>query len=59
MQASDTPWRSIHAELHGTARHWATGAGCSARASELSILKSCATPAPSPPHLRQVMPGHV
>ena len=40
-------------QLHGTARH------CRLLCQSLRALKSCATLAPSPPHSRQVMPGHV
>ena len=40
-------------QLHGTAHH------CRLLCQSLRALKSCATLAPSPPHSRQVMPGHV
>eukprot|EP00964_Phaeocystis_antarctica_P127782 scaffold91492_cov72-Phaeocystis_antarctica.AAC.5 len=40
-------------QLHGTARH------CRLLCQSLRALKSCATLAPSPPHSRRVMPGHV
>eukprot|EP00964_Phaeocystis_antarctica_P021692 scaffold12060_cov60-Phaeocystis_antarctica.AAC.3 len=40
-------------QLHGTARH------CRLLCQSLRTLKSCATLAPSPPHSRRVMPGHV
>eukprot|EP00964_Phaeocystis_antarctica_P053467 scaffold31384_cov73-Phaeocystis_antarctica.AAC.1 len=40
-------------QLHGTARH------CRLLCQSLRALKSCATLAPSPPHSRWVMPGHV
>ena len=40
-------------QLHGTARH------CRLLCQSLRALKSCATLAPSPPHSRRVVPGHV
>jgi hypothetical protein len=40
-------------QLHGTARH------CRQLCQSLRALEFCATLAPSPPHSRQVMPGHV
>ena len=40
-------------QLHGTARHYRL------LCQSLRALKPCATLAPSPPHSRQVMPGHV
>jgi len=40
-------------QLHGTAHH------CRLLCQSLRALKSRATLAPSPPHSRQVMPGHV
>eukprot|EP00964_Phaeocystis_antarctica_P064143 scaffold38560_cov42-Phaeocystis_antarctica.AAC.1 len=40
-------------QLHGTARH------CRLLCQSLRALKSCATLAPSPPHSRRVMAGHV
>eukprot|EP00964_Phaeocystis_antarctica_P001535 scaffold818_cov64-Phaeocystis_antarctica.AAC.6 len=44
---------SASMQLHGTARH------CRLLCQSLRALKPCATLAPSPPHSRRVVPGHV